>query len=499
MKKLFLLLIIFAGFFTFINVYAGDYRIVYDYDIDVPGNNYYPVNVIATNDGGYAILTCSAGDFSFNLVKYSVDGVKEWDTVIKSVGGRGEQILNLVQLENNNYMLVGNKIGYKLGEDGNIITSFSINNFNDDAILGCVENNSDIICTGQSFDPIMDNSIVVISSDGLVKKVYSDMDYVGPFSIFKDDSGKINIAALDNYNLQGNYYLYKFDTNLNLISKEQTSKILIFGQGSNGNYYGMKFIKEQSTTSNSFLLSQVFLDGSLNIVAEKKIADPFDLELYGQFLEFKLILPIIRSMVSDKKYLNSKGVSQIDFELDDSGQYLLFSYFKDNYSLDNIAKIYLGSLSLANYNDEYSFGFEFPLVTTLKSGDEVAIFGLGEEEIKPRHIKISNRFSVEFSSSNSNAYFDNSSYAVGDVVKINLKKIDGYTVDKIIVKDSDGNEIAVNMDDYTFVMPSSNVKVDVQWKEVLNPTTGALLSTLLCIITIMLIGILNYKYFKKKV
>ncbi|MBE6144988.1 MAG: hypothetical protein E7171_00030 [Firmicutes bacterium] len=87
----------------------------------------------------------------------------------------------------------------------------------------------------------------------------------------------------------------------------------------------------------------------------------------------------------------------------------------------------------------------------------------------------------------------NDNYNVGDVVSFKYAPDTGYVIDKVIVKDEQGNNIEVKGD--TFVMPNSNVVIEVYFVEsVVNPNTGVFMSigaSLLFIIAAVVIVVLN--------
>ena len=64
--------------------------------------------------------------------------------------------------------------------------------------------------------------------------------------------------------------------------------------------------------------------------------------------------------------------------------------------------------------------------------------------------------------------------AEGDEVTVTVTPNDGYELDKLVVKDKDGNEIEVTEKDgkYTFTMPASEVEITAEFKEA-EPETPA--------------------------
>lgn len=79
-----------------------------------------------------------------------------------------------------------------------------------------------------------------------------------------------------------------------------------------------------------------------------------------------------------------------------------------------------------------------------------------------------------------------------------LRQKDGYYVDKVIVRDESGKIIPVDMKNQTFVMPTSDVTVEVQYKKIGQVKTGIITSILLSVGAIVLLGLSSMKYFKKQ-
>ena len=89
----------------------------------------------------------------------------------------------------------------------------------------------------------------------------------------------------------------------------------------------------------------------------------------------------------------------------------------------------------------------------------------------------------------------------GDEVEVVLTPDFGWTVDSIIVRDADGNEIEVN--DNKFIMPDSDVTIEVKFKKIVeeiieNPNTAAISITGLVLLAGGLGFIVNKNYKKLK-
>ena len=75
----------------------------------------------------------------------------------------------------------------------------------------------------------------------------------------------------------------------------------------------------------------------------------------------------------------------------------------------------------------------------------------------------------------------------GELVKVNVLVKEGYTLQRIIVKDENGKEIEVNSDG-TFVMPEGKVTVSAIYKRITNPDTVSAAYMVLGVILIVSIG-----------
>ena len=75
----------------------------------------------------------------------------------------------------------------------------------------------------------------------------------------------------------------------------------------------------------------------------------------------------------------------------------------------------------------------------------------------------------------------------GELVKVNVLVKEGYSLQRIIVKDENGKEIEVNSDG-TFVMPEGKVTVSAIYKRVTNPDTVSAAYMVLGVILIVSVG-----------
>ena len=95
----------------------------------------------------------------------------------------------------------------------------------------------------------------------------------------------------------------------------------------------------------------------------------------------------------------------------------------------------------------------------------------------------------------------NNEYYEGDKVVFRVKKILGKEIDKIIITDSNGKELDVNLtskdDEYSFIMLDKDLTINVTYKSIINPKTFSNLNVILKILIITIIISMNL-YNKKE-
>ena len=90
---------------------------------------------------------------------------------------------------------------------------------------------------------------------------------------------------------------------------------------------------------------------------------------------------------------------------------------------------------------------------------------------------------------------DKDSYPHKAVVKVMVKEVEGYN-STIEVKDSSGNKIKVNNSE--FIMPDSDVVINVKYKKINNPKTNDNISVYILLLIGSLLGLLSLKIFNVK-
>ena len=95
----------------------------------------------------------------------------------------------------------------------------------------------------------------------------------------------------------------------------------------------------------------------------------------------------------------------------------------------------------------------------------------------------------------------NNEYYEGDKVVFRIKKILGKEIDKIIITDSTGKEVDVNItskdDEYSFIMLDKDLTINVTYKSIINPKTFSNINVILKILLITIIISMNL-YNKKE-
>ena len=146
-------------------------------------------------------------------------------------------------------------------------------------------------------------------------------------------------------------------------------------------------------------------------------------------------------------------------------------------------------------NKNYTFTMPESNVTIIPSYERV------KNAVEVEDNKNTKEFIIEVNDSKAVVY--------EDTVKLTITPEDGYTIDKIIIKDSNDNEITFkkisNKNEYSFVMPDSDVVITPTYRKLesinvpdtlKNPNTGTGISII--IIFMLIISSITYIIFKKK-
>ena len=126
-------------------------------------------------------------------------------------------------------------------------------------------------------------------------------------------------------------------------------------------------------------------------------------------------------------------------------------------------------------------------VARLRNGDFVMLYTTGHvpEDLEAHDIVFTYKRKVATAEVDDNVYFDNDYFKPGEKVMMRFRNNPGYAVSEVSITDTESNSIQYNKKDSSFIMPDSDVVVDVQWKEVTNPETGTVISLFLCLVAIL--------------
>ena len=146
-------------------------------------------------------------------------------------------------------------------------------------------------------------------------------------------------------------------------------------------------------------------------------------------------------------------------------------------------------------NKNYTFTMPYQNVTIIPSYERV------KNAVEVEDNKNTKEFIIEVNDSKAVVY--------EDTVKFTITPEDGYTIDKIIIKDSNDNEITYkktsNKNEYSFVMPDSDVVITPTYRKLesinvpdtlKNPNTGTGISII--IIFMLIISSITYIISKRK-
>ncbi len=454
----------------------------------------------ATRDGGYIASFIMIGEERLRIIKYSATDEIEWDVIEDNYGDSSRSnMFKVLELDNGNFMVISSSYAIIYDANGNLVRSFDIDIFNNSQVIKCISDGNDAVCMNSR------TALTVgrISEYGeiLAKYEYGD-DQLYPVSLFFDNNKNIVVSGINSSDESS--YIYAFNTNLNLLNKKNVNfnnldgEFIVLGQFVDGKYL---ILQQKEDYSNNFIKIVYYsTDSGLNqILNEHVVVDSFNATNEDEIRSagFAFLGSIIN-------FTNSPNIGKYfsTYEFETTPDQKIQVYFaKYDSNMKQISRSLLINEKLKSSDQSPYFSSSI----TLKNGSGIAFLNFRNDYVWSRRFRIEDVYDVSFIN-DSFAAVDTSYHSVGDVVKINIDNRDNYVVDEVIVKDSVGNLIEFNRNDYTFIMPNSDVIVDVHWRKektietiIKNPETGSFVSTLLCIIAIMLIGILNYKYFKKKV
>ncbi len=319
----------------------------------------------------------------------------------------------------------------------------------------------------------------------------------------------------------------------------------ILGQLDNNNYVGAYISYKGSHGFSS--AKYVILDSSLkSVVKEKEIASADfvinNMENVSDDIKAQLSSCAYLTIVGlangfrDGRYVSTFDVSYIEtyrrptsywenditpkyaFDKNDIGAVYLgassnywkmpqISFMRLDSELNSFDNLVLGNTRARRYvsieNDTIILSMLSSIIR-LKNDDDIVLtnFMVGDGSRTTtcgRHIRIGKRFvATAVPKSSSDVAFEKDTYEPGNVVKMQLRQKEGYYIDKVIVRDETGRIIPVDFKEQTFIMPDSDVTVEVQYKKIEQVKTGIFTSIVISLVSLVLLAISNIKYFRNK-
>jgi len=450
------------------------------------------------------------------------------------------EFLGFAELDNGNLMVVSNYFRLLISDTGTLISTLSMDSkFYNYVGFRCNSEGEGTACVAIGENGVNSESdntekllgmIFTINEDGSIGKTFQipclqvviseDAPSVGvPVSFFKNNDDNYVMETVEGIIP----WLYILDGNLNRISKvpvlirnssiniiQQVGDIYwITGQYSNNDYFGayIKYAGPYAMSKTSY----VTYNPEINNVLQEKVISEALIDINNEISDdTKAIL--IKNMAlgvlglldgfRDGKYVSAFDINFAYREAVNSNERSTvnydFNFIRMDSTLDEIYNYQLASGQ--TQNDDVLLGGLFTSVLRLTDGADVILTNVGRDGgIRGRHVKIAKKNTVSAVIENKDdVTFEKSVYEPGDVVKIQLKQKDGYYVDKVIVRDENGNEIEYDKKNQTFIMPDSDVTVEVQYREIKQVKTGIFLTTILSLLAIGTVSFSTFRYFKKQ-
>ena len=374
----------------------------------------------------------------------------------KLIDGKGEFVA-IKNKDNGYYGIIElsevNISGYNNDATGYFLVKYD-NNF-------AVENMIKLEKRGVNLFDFNDSGISVLDSDGIIRHYIMKNNYKVNV-VNKNDSGKLQLV-------EDRKYFYNEEVKFD-ISLEKGYKIKeIQVKDSNGNIISLTDEKSFIMPDNDVTITPIYekVKSSVNVEIMNEtdditvsIDDMSQVE-YEEEVNFK-VTPIKGYKVSDVKVVDTDG-NEIEY----------------------------------NTTDKKNYTFTMP-------ASDVTII--------PSYERVSNSVSVD-DNKNTKEFIievnDSKTVVYEDTVKFTITPEDGYTIDTIIIKDSNDNEITFkktsNKSEYSFVMPDSDVVITPTYRKlesinvpdtVKNPNTGTGISII--IIFMLIISSITYIIFKRK-
>lgn len=531
MKKIFLVLMTFIIGLTMVS--ASDYRLEWKNQLDV--NSTY-TEVTETSDGGYVAIgyaitmqeimpeEATYEEVALPIMsKYDKDGKLLWTkNIVKEVEISDYkynpttyiQPLKIVSLDNNEYIILGN------GYNRSVLLRYD----KDGNLMYFKETGSKIEYK-EIFDfKVVKNSIYLrfnetsgkIDLEGNVLEAFGD-------SIYAMDSEE-NLYEIDYIGDEQNRYskIVKYDSKKNIKNKKNiildnydATAIFQIIVDENITLYGILINYGQDASDDKYYeyVSQYDKDWNFKWQNIKELNDAIELEM---IVSFGRIIDsnddgYIKREVSVEDYSKTKNGELQDYP------FSFVRYDKNGKKIEeykSLAGHYYNNMIVNNKNENVFIGGKISLERIYSLGKKSSINSTqysikrleadsiesSTTEVYPAFIeKYSNDYIIEKEETEQGKLEVNLTNAkAGTKVTFKASPKFGYKVAKVVVLDSNNNEIEVNMEDSSFIMPSSDVIVKVTYEAIIeNPKTGVIDVSLIMLIVCGLSFVL-YKSFKSK-
>ena len=321
-------------------------------------------------------------------------------------------------------------------------------------------------------------------------------------------------ANTSNLDIDNVDYILKYDLDGKLIWKKKyrNSDYTRYSKGASGDLikysiyrgeHGILYIDVTNTTQNKNIFNENFYNQSeANLVANgedtivflssegtnAKYTKFFRFNKSGEKIVEKEILPTVHftSSITYKNILNNYDGIFIGAYDSNFNNYVMRIDYNGNLMWENVI-FYTPTMITESYDENDSFN---GYVVTGNQDNRIYI----TKFIYQKQIIESKNNDVEVSE---DAY-------PGTTFTLSPKEKPGYYVKRIIVRDKLGTEIEVS-DDYTFIMPNTDVTIEVVYEKretetIINPDTASTISIVLVIAAIILVGtvaVRSHNYLEK--
>ena len=452
MKKFLLFITIIIVFFT-TNVYAiTDYKFKESNDLNVPGGMLYGCYY---DDDNTAL--CSYFDTSFSNVKiYKININNETSEVVKEISGN--YIISDIEKVDDGYIAVGLLMRW-----GMRVIHFD-NDFN-------------ILSTSSIYGS---NSVAQIykKPDGyyILTKDINEQGYLA--AKLSNDFNSISYVSSSDVSYEGHEELYVYQATYNSgIELEGIGEVIRFSNG---------YLVSYTINTDDISGEGISVSGGILYVenGEVKWNKGVSGEAFGGIItrnnSFYVVYEETTSyktyLIEYDKYGNQINKEPIDI-LNESQRFIMQNYV------------------LGVHDNKFMF------VTYKPASD----FGINCTAWKILSIDMTSAI-IQSNTTNGTYTVDNDKAFPGDVVTINTNPDEGYKLDHINVYDFDGN--IINVDNNSFVMPASEVSIDVVYTKnnlkgavkgvTENPKTGVFSIGLYILITISICTFIYHKVIKHK-